>query len=321
MIGHGYAYRNAPVHKGPSKPAAFSAAGRQVGLNASSVSRQVGRLEDALGTRLLNRSTRHIGLTEAGRLYYERASRIVAEVDEANAAVAELDEAPRGTLRLNVPVVFGRRYVAPYMREFLETHPELRVELNVTDRYVDLIEEGADLAIRIGGSEPVELYRAQARHHRPGSLRESGLFRPPRPAAPSGGSDAAQLHRSAAVHPGEIVWELIGEDGTFAVPGLRAISRRNNSGAIAAAMTAGIGIALLPVWVVGREIQQGRAEIVLGGYRAHPTDLADEVYAVFPHARNLSAKVRACVDFLARKFRSEPDFTVGVSLPEAGEQS
>ena len=86
-------------------------------------------------------------------------------------------------------------------------------------------------------------------------------------------------------------------------------------------MTAGIGIVLLPVWMVGREIQQGRAEIVLRDYRAHPTDLADEVYAVFPHARNLSAKVRACVDFLARKFRGEPDFRIGVLLHETGEPS
>ena len=115
-----------------------------------------------------------------------------------------------------------------------------------------------------------------------------------------------------------MVWELIGEDGTFAVP-VSGNFASNNSGAIAAAMTAGIGISLLPVWMVGREIQQGQAEVVLGEYRAHPTGLADEVYAVFPHARNLSAKVRACVDFLARKFRDEPDFAVGVALHDAGE--
>ena len=297
----------------------FSAAGRQVGLNASSVSRRVGRLEDALGTRLLNRSTRHIGLTEAGRLYYERAARIVADVDEANAAVAELAEAPRGTLRLNVPVVFGRRYIAPYMREFLETHPEVHVELNVTDRYVDLIEEGADLAIRIGGpSQSSYIVRKLATIDRVLCASPDYFARHGRPRHPE---DLAR-HNCIALrrHPGDIVWELIGGDGTFEIPASGNFAS-NNSVAIAAAMTAGIGIALLPVWMVGREIQQGRAEIVLGDYRAHPTDLADEVYAVFPHARNLSAKVRACVDFLARKFREEPDFAVGVSLPEAGEPS
>ena len=297
----------------------FSAAARQVGLNASSVSRQVGRLEDALGTRLLNRSTRHIGLTEAGRLYYERASRIVADVDEANAAVAELAEAPRGTLRLNVPVVFGRRYVAPYMREFLETHPDVHVELNVTDHYVDLIEEGADLAIRIGGpSQSSYIVRKLATIDRVLCASPEYFARHGRPRRPE---DLAR-HNCIVyrLQPGEVVWELIGEDGTFAVP-VSGNFASNNAVAIAAAMTAGIGIALLPVWIVGREIQQGRAGIVLGDYRAHPTDLADEVYAVFPHARNLSAKVRACVDFLARKFRDEPDFAVGVSLPDAGEPS
>ena len=295
----------------------FSAAGRQVGVNASSVSRLVGRLEDSLATRLLNRSTRHIGLTEAGRLYYERARRIVADVDEASAAVAELAEAPRGTLRLNAPVVFGRRYVTPYMREFLETYPEVHVELNVTDHYVDLIEEGADLAIRIGGPSPSSyIVRKLATIDRVLCASPDYFARHGRPRRPE---DLAR-HNCIVLRrqPGEVVWELIGEDGTFAVP-VSGNFASNNSGAIAAAMTAGIGISLLPVWMVGREIQQGQAEVVLDEYRAHPTGLADEVYAVFPHARNLSAKVRACVDFLARKFRDEPDFAVGVALHETGE--
>ena len=295
----------------------FSAAGRQVGLNASSVSRQVGQLEDALGARLLNRSTRRIGLTEAGRLYYERATRIVADVDEASAAVSELAEAPRGTLRLNVPVVFGRRYLAPYMREFLETHPALNVELNVTDHFVDLIEEGADLAIRIGGpGQSSYIQRKLATIDRvlcasPDYFARHG--RPARPADLAGHNCIVYRHQ-----PGAVVWELIGADSNFAVP-VSGNFASNNAGAIATAMVAGMGIALLPVWMVGREIKQGMAEIVLREYRAHPADMADDVYAVFPHARNLSAKVRACVDFLARKFRDEPDFRIGVSLPDSGD--
>ena len=294
----------------------FSAAGRQVGLNASSVSRQVGHLEDALGTRLLNRSTRNIGLTEAGRIYYERASRIIADVDEANAAVSELNEAPRGTLRLNVPVVFGRRYVAPHMREFLETHRELRVELNVTDHYVDLIEEGADLAIRIGGpSQSSYIVRKLAAIDRVVCASPEYFARHGRPGHP----DELAEHNCIVYrhHPGEVVWELIGEDGTFEVP-VSGNFASNNAGAIAAAMEAGLGVALLPIWLVGREIQQGKAEIVLRDYYAHPSGFADEVYAIFPHARNLSAKVRACVDFLAQKFRAEPDFRVGVAPPRPG---
>ena len=287
----------------------FSAAGRQLGLNASSVSRQ------ALGTRLLNRSTRSLGLTEAGGLYYERARRIVADVDEVNAAVSELNETPRGTLRLNVPVVFGRRYVAPYMQEFLEAYPEVRVELNVTDHYVDLIEEGADLAIRIGGtSQQSYIVRKLASIDRVLCASTEYLERHGRPTRPEDLADHNCL--AYRLHPGETVWRLIGEDKTYDVP-ISGNFTANNAGAIGAAMAAGIGIALLPVWIAGREIQMGLVEVVLGDYRAHPSGMADEVFAVFPHGRNLSAKVRAYVDFIAEKFRSEPDFQIGATVEAA----
>ncbi len=293
----------------------FSAAGRQLGLNPSSVSRRVGALEDELGTRLLNRSTRSLGLTEAGGLYYERASRIIAEVDEANAAVSELDETPRGTLRLNVPVVFGRRYIAPYMQEFFEANPNVRVELTVTDHYVDLIEEGADLAIRIGQtSQQSFIVRKLATINRVLCASTEYLDRHGRPARPE---DLAR-HNCLVyqLHRGDMVWQLTGADGSFDVS-VTGNFTANNAGAIGAAMAAGVGIALLPVWVAGREIQMGLVEVVLPDYRAHPTGFADEVFAVFPPGRNLSAKVRAYVDFIAEKFRTEPDFRIGTKIAAA----
>ena len=241
-------------------------------------------------------------------------------MEEANAAVAELNEAPRGTLRLNAPVVFGRRYVTPYMREFLEIHPEVQVELNVTDHYVDLIEEGADLAIRIGGPGPsTYIVRKLATIDRVLCASPEYFARHGRPRRPE---DLA-AHNCIVLRrrPGEVVWELIGEDGAFAVP-VSGNFASNNSDAIAAAMTAGIGIVLLPVWMVGREIQQGRAEIVLRRLPRPPHRSCPTMsMRCFPHARNLSAKVRACVDFLAGKFRGEPDFRIGVSPPHAGEPS
>ncbi len=293
----------------------FSAAGRQLGLNASSVSRQVGALEDELGTRLLNRSTRSLGLTEPGELYYERASRIVAEVEETNAAVSELNETPRGTLRLNVPVVFGRRYIAPYMQEFLEANPNVRVELTVTDHYVDLIEEGADLAIRIGQtSQQSFIVRKLATINRVLCASTEYLDRHGRPERPE---DLAR-HNCLVyqLRRGEMVWQLTGEDGTHDVS-VAGNFAANNAGAIGAAMAAGVGIALLPVWVAGREIQMGLVEVLLPDYRAHPTGFADEVFAVFPPGRNLSAKVRAYVDFIAEKFRTEPDFRIGPTIAAA----
>ena len=293
----------------------FSAAGRQLGLAVSSVSRQVGALEEALGTRLLNRSTRSLGLTEAGGIYYARASRIIADVDDANAAVSELTETPRGTLRLNVPVGFGRRYIAPYMQEFLAAHPGVRVELNVTDHYVDLIEEGADLAIRIGHtSQQSFIVRKLATIDRVLCASSEYLDRHGRPERPE---DLAR-HNCLVnqLRPGEMTWQLTGQDGTHDVQVAGNLAA-NNAGAIGAAMAAGVGIALLPVWVAGREIQMGLVEVVLPEFRAHPTGFADEVFAVFPHRRNLSAKVRAYVDFIAEKFRTEPDFRIGPTIEAA----
>lgn len=290
----------------------FSEAGRRLGLNASSVSRQVGALEDALGARLFNRSTRSLGLTEAGGLYHERVMRIIAEVDEANAAVSELDETPRGTLRLNVPVVFGRRYIAPYMRAFLDAHPDVRVELNVTDHYVDLIEEGADLAIRIGQTgQQSYIVRKLATINRVLCASTEYLDRHGRPARP----DDLARHNCLVyrLRPGETVWQLTGADGSHEVT-VAGNFTANNAGAIGSAMAAGVGIALLPVWIAGREIQRGVVEVVLPGYRAHPTGFADEVFAVFPPGRNLSAKVRVYVDFIAEKFRTEPDFRIGPAV-------
>ncbi len=290
----------------------FSAASRQLGLAVSSISRQVGALEEELGTRLLNRSTRSLGLTEAGGLYYERVGQIIAEVDDAKAAVSELTETPRGTLRLNVPVVFGRRYIAPYMQEFLAAHPAVRVELNVTDHYVDLIEEGADLAIRIGQTNQQSvIVRKLATINRILCASTEYLDRHGRPERPQ------DLTRHNCLvyrlRPGEMTWQLTDEDGTSDVP-FTGNFASNNAGAIGAAMAAGVGIALLPVWVAGREIQMGLVEVVLPEYRAHPTGFADEVFAVFPHGRNLSAKVRAYVDFIAEKFRTEPDFRIGTMI-------
>jgi DNA-binding transcriptional LysR family regulator len=288
----------------------FSAAGRQLGLAVSTISRQVGALETELGTRLLNRSTRSLGLTEAGNLYYERARRIIAEVDDANAAISELTETPRGTLRLNVPVVFGRRYIAPYMREFLELHPAVRVELNVTDNYVDLIEEGADLAIRIGQTNQQSVVtRKLATLNRILCASTAYLKRHGRPERPQ---DLAR-HNCLVFYrqrPGAMTWQLTDAEGTIDVA-VTGNFTSNNAGAIGAAMAAGIGIALLPAWLVGREVQMGSVEAVLPGYRAHPTGYADEVFAVFPDGRNVPAKVRAYVDFVAEKFRTEPNFRIG----------
>ena len=191
------------------------------------------------------------------------------------------------------------------------------IELNVTDHYVELIEEGADLAIRIGGpTQSSYIVRKLAHIDRVLVAAKSYLESHGRPKRPQD-----LINHNCLIyqlHPGNVVWELIGEDGKHDIPVSGNFSS-NNGLAIDSFMLKGGGIALLPVWIAGRAIQQGRIEVILPEYQAHPTGLGDDVYAVFPHARNLSPKVRACVDFIAKKFRTEPDFKMGVSLPHAAE--
>ena len=288
----------------------FSAAGRAIGLAPSSVSRQISALEDDLGTRLFNRTTRKLHLTEAGEIYHSHTERILADIDEATAAVSELQDNPRGILRLNIPVVFGRRYIANTLPEFQERYPEVEVELQVTDHYVDLIEDGADLAIRVGGLTNTSFIARKLVGIRrllvasPGYIAEHGLPKKP----------ADLLSHNCIryrVNPGESHWELesmkTGKLTDIAVKG-NLVS--NNVEAINAAMLAGGGIALLPSWVVGKDIQRGDATVIMPEYHAKPTGMDSAVYAVYPYTRNVSAKVRAYIDFIAEKFKSEPDFTM-----------
>lgn len=129
----------------------FTGAAAQLGLSKSAVSKAVSALEDRLGARLLNRTTRRLALTEVGRAFYERCARIVAEAEEAELAVTHLQDSPRGTLRVNAPVSFGVLHLGPALAAFMPRYPELKVDLAFTDRYVDLIEEGVDVAVRIAG--------------------------------------------------------------------------------------------------------------------------------------------------------------------------
>lgn len=287
----------------------FTSAGKKLGLAPSSVSRQVSALEKQLGARLLNRTTRKVSLTEAGALYVERTRRILTEIDETNDAVGAMQAAPRGTLKLNVPVVFGRRYIVPNMPEFLALYPDVSIELNVTDHYVDLIEEGADLAIRIGGTSQLSFVaRKLATMHRvlcasPAYLEKHGEPKHPNDLATH--NCLRYRHR-----PGEVAWRFANDYGSYEIQ-VEGNFAANNAGSIASAAIAGMGLALLPVWMVGREIHRGQLKEVLPEYSAEIADFANEVFAVYPHARHLSAKVRAYIDFIAEKFKAEPEFQVG----------
>jgi DNA-binding transcriptional LysR family regulator len=285
----------------------FSAAGRRLGLAASSVARAIGALENQLGVRLLNRTTRKLGLTEAGRLYHERSRRILAEVEEARLSVTQLEAAPRGTLRLNVPVVFGRLHIAPALPDFLALHPALRVDLAMTDAFVDLVEEGVDLAIRIGELEDSSLIARRLAPNRrvlcasPAYLERHGI--------PTSPDELSEHNCLMYKQQNRSVWRLR-DDSRIHEIRVSGSLLANNADVLHTAALGGVGLTLLPIWLVGRDIQRGALKIVLADYQVSPGALDTNIYAVFPHSRHLSAKVRAFIDFMRERIGPQPYWEV-----------
>lgn len=275
----------------------FSEAGRQLDLDQSSISRQVSALEDQLGVRLLNRTTRRLALTEAGQLYYERAVSILSEIEEANQAVLQLSATPRGTLRITVPVVFGRLHVAVALPGFLAQFPELRVDLTLTDHELDLLEEGADLAIRMGEPNATTLIVRKLAENpwiivgSPDYLARSGV--PERP-------EELIRHNCITRRPqsgGGFEWEFKGNGRVHHVT-VSGNLVTNNPEVLRAGALGGLGLARLSSWTVGKDLQSGALKRVLGEYEVTPLGAEGPIYAVYPHNRHLSAKVRVFVDYL-----------------------
>jgi len=278
----------------------FSAAARSLGMSKSAVSKQVARLEDRLGARLLNRTTRRLSLTEVGAAFYERCARIVSELEEAELAVTQLSSEPRGTLKLNAPVTFGQLQIAPAVPELLARHPELRIDMLLSDRVVDLVEEGFDVAIRIGPLPDSTLVARRLAPDRrvvcgtPGYLERHG-----RPRTPADLEAHNCLGYSFLGAQSE--WRFRGPRGERAQR-VRGNFQANNGEVLRAALLQGLGLALMPTFIVGRDLSAGRLEAVLEEHELPPGG----VYAVYPHGRHLSPKVRALVDFLATRFASTP---------------
>ncbi|MCY4004763.1 MAG: LysR family transcriptional regulator [Rhodospirillales bacterium] len=282
----------------------FSAAGRNLGVAPSSVSRQISALEDSVGAQLLLRTTRKLSLTEAGRLYHQRVAHILADLDEATTAVSDLERAPRGVLHVNAPIAFGTRHIVPATPAFLARFPEVRIELTLTDNFVDLLEVGADVAVRVGELEDSSLIARRLAANRrilcasPDYLAGAGT--------PDRSSDLI-AHNCLVYtrHQGSVDWNLEGPDGPKEVRVTGSL-RTNNTEALHAAALGGLGIVLLPSWLVGHEVQSGRLVQILGHYRASPSALDTSIYALYPANRHLSSKVRAFVDFLVERFSPAP---------------
>lgn len=284
----------------------FSAAARRLGVTRSAVSRQVAALEDRLRARLLNRTTRRLSVTEAGAVYFEHCARILAEAAAAERALADLDEAPRGLLRINAPMSFGQAHLAPAVAGFLAAHPALKVELTLDDRVVDLVGEGYDVAVRIAELPPSTLVARKLAVNRrvlcasPAYLAHAGT-----PARPEDLTRHACLGYAYLTTGSD--WRFRGADGPITVR-IDAAMSANNGDVLRHMALAGLGIILAPTFIVGDDLRDGRLVPLLADW----ADADTGIYAVYPHSRHLSPKVRALVDFLATRFGPRPYWDRGI---------
>ena len=281
----------------------FAAAAREIGLSPAMVSKHIQALEERLGARLLNRTTRRLSLTEVGRGYFERARQLLADLEDADQAASDLQAAPRGLLKVNAPFSFGIRHVGPAVAAYLAAYPEVSIEIGLNDRYIDLLAEGVDLALRIGRLANSSLIaRRLAPIRMVVCAAPAYLERHAAPRAPRDLADHNCLLYTYASTADE--WRFIGPAGQDAVVRVSGRLLANNGDIIMSAALEGLGIALAPTFMAGEHVQARKLVTLLPGYAAPEGAL----YAVYPPGRHLSAKLRSFVDFLVKRFGEEPEW-------------
>jgi DNA-binding transcriptional LysR family regulator len=278
----------------------FSAAAARLKISKSAVSAHVQRLEERLGVRLLTRTTRRLSLTEAGAAYYRHCARILAEAEAAEQAASALQREPRGTLRISAPDTFGWMHVAPAVPAFLARYPDLGVDISLSPAHVNLVDEGLDLAIRIGVLEDSPLVVRKLAPSRlivcatPAYLKKHGAPREP-------GDLARHNCLCTNLLPWGDQWRLVGKRGEVRVA-VAGTFRSNNAEMLRAAALDSVGISVLPSWAVSEPLRTGKLRRVLEGWEPP----ASAIYAVYPGNRLMAMKVRAFVDHLVRHFGRTP---------------
>lgn len=274
----------------------FAGAARALGLSVAAVSKQVRALEDRLGVRLLHRTTRQVRLTDAGQRFHERSERILADLEEAEREVAAGQATPRGRVRVSAPMSFGQRHLGPLVSAFLARHPDVEVDLVLDDRFVDLLAEGFDVAVRIAELQDSSLVARRLCPSRrvlcaaPAYLAQHGT-----PATP----DDLPAHRCIGYTymASGCDWPFRGRDGRRLVR-VRGPVMSNNGDVLRVLALDGCGIALLPTFLVADDLHAGRLHEVL------PDQLDGDpaVWVLHPSRRHVPLAVRAFVDFLIARF-------------------
>jgi len=291
------------VFKQTVEAGSFAAAARSFGISPEMAGNHVRGLETHLGVRLLNRSTRRLNLTEAGGIYYERCTRILADIQDAEAEVGVLQASPRGLLRVTAPVTFGLLHIAPAVSEYMARYPEVRLDVGVSDRHVNLIEEGYDLAIRVGELRDSNLVaRRLTSFHLIVCAAPAYLQRAGRPEKPS------DLTRHPCLIYREVetpdTWRFQAPDGSAVTVRVSGPLTSTNPAFLHRIALAGHGVVIGPSFEFGTDIAEGRLVPLLTGWRSRELP----IHALYPHRPLLSAKIRTFVDFLAERFAPEPEW-------------
>jgi DNA-binding transcriptional LysR family regulator len=270
----------------------FTAAAKLLGMPKSSVSRKVSELEDRVGARLLQRTTRKLGLTDAGRIYFDRSARIVAEVEEAELAVGRTQAEPRGLLRVTAPLAFSR--LAPIVVDFLRRHPAVQIDLVCTDRRVDLVEENFDVAVRAGPLDDSSLVARRVAEAKrilvasPAYLKRHGA-----PKTPDDLAKHVCIVFGAGANPS--VWTLRSGGETVEVKVTPRFTV-NDPDIVDLTARAGLGVAAMPTFTAEEDLATGRLREILPGWSLPSAPL----HVVYPTARHLSPKVVAFVEIVAK---------------------
>lgn len=280
----------------------FTGAARNLGLPKSTVSRKITQLEERLGVRLIQRTTRSLRLTDTGTAYYNHCSRILSEIEEANIAVTQMQSTPTGTLRITAPVLFGSTVLSSLVAEFMDRHPQVNVDMVLSDQKLDLVQEGIDVAFRIGQLEDSSLIGRHLGDARallcasPDYLRQHGS-----PSHPDQLRDHRLLTASQFMQ-----WHLTNEHGEDCTVQVRPQLQVNDFASLYTLALSGAGITPLPTLIAASAIRAGNLVPVLCDW---PFE-ASPIHALYPSNRHLSAKVRSFVDYVIDSVRPNPPWEV-----------
>jgi DNA-binding transcriptional LysR family regulator len=275
----------------------FTAAANTLEISKAAVSKYVYRLEQRLGARLLHRTTRRLTLTEAGEALFRRGAAALSELADAEQEVARLTGTPRGHLRVTAPVYFGERHIAPRLHKFRKRYPDITLDLDFDNRFIDLVKERFDLALRITALADSSLVaRPLAPCPQVVCAAPAYLARRGTPETPADLRDHDCLSYSMDRTPKE--WRFRGPRGRWIAVNVKGSIRCNNDIALKQAVLDGLGLRQIPRFIVETEIEQGKLVEVLPEYESPPLN----IFAVYATRHNLSPKVRVFVDFLAEEF-------------------